>query len=73
MTPIPDGQELPGDLYFFAQPGGPVTHVGFVAAPSEEAATRPILHADDVAGRVVLESMPADRAATLVGIGRVRT
>ena len=71
VTPVPHGQEQPGDLYFFAEPGGPVTHVGFVAAPSEEATVRPILHADDVAGRVVLESMPEARAATLVGIGRV--
>lgn len=72
VTPVPDGQEQPGDLYFFAEPGGPVTHVGFVAGPSEEAPTRPILHADDVAGRVVLETMPPARAATLVGIGRVK-
>jgi cell wall-associated NlpC family hydrolase len=72
VTPVPRGQERPGDLYFFAEPGGPVTHVGFVAAPSAEALSWPILHADDVAGRVVLESMSSARQATLVGIGRVR-
>jgi hypothetical protein len=51
---------------------GAVNHVGFVAAPSEEAPVRPILHACDLQGRVVLESMPEHRAAALVGIGRVR-
>jgi hypothetical protein len=66
------GQERPGDLYFFAPPGGRIDHVGFAALPSEEASVRPLLHADDVAGRVVLEDMPAQRAATLVGVGRVK-
>ena len=69
---MPPGEERPGDLYFFAQPGGPIDHVGFVAAPSEEAPDRPLLHACDVQGRVVLEDMPPERAATLVGVGRVR-
>jgi cell wall-associated NlpC family hydrolase len=72
VTPVPDGQQRPGDLYFFAEPGGPVTHVGFVTEPSEEASVRPILHADEVAGRVVLEDLSPARAARLVGIGRVR-
>jgi gamma-D-glutamyl-L-lysine dipeptidyl-peptidase len=71
VTPIAPGQERPGDLYFFGQDGA-ITHVGFVAAPSEEAATRPILHADDVSGRVVLEELTEARAATLLGVGRVR-
>jgi cell wall-associated NlpC family hydrolase len=71
VTPVSPGLERAGDLCFFAEAGGPVTHVGFVAAPSEEASTRPILHADEVAGRVVLEDLPPQRAAALVGIGRV--
>ncbi len=72
VTPVPPGEERPGDLYFFADPSGTVNHVGFVVAPSEEAPVRPILHACDLQGRVVLESMPEHRAAALVGIGRVR-
>jgi cell wall-associated NlpC family hydrolase len=72
VSQLSPGQERPGDLYFFAAPGGQVNHVGFVAAPSEEATVRPILHADDVAGRVVLEDLSDERAATLVGIGRVK-
>ncbi|HEY7222559.1 MAG TPA: NlpC/P60 family protein [Micromonosporaceae bacterium] len=73
VTQIEPGQERPGDLYFFATSGGQIDHVGFVAAPSEEASARPILHADDIVGRVVLEDLPPQRAAVLVGIGRVHT
>lgn len=68
---VPLGQERPGDLYFFARPGGPVDHVGFVAEPED--GSRQILHADDVQGKVILEPIPADRLPYLVGAGRVRT
>jgi gamma-D-glutamyl-L-lysine dipeptidyl-peptidase len=68
---VPLGQERPGDLYFFAQPGGGVDHVGFVAEPEDG---RPqILHACEVQGRVVLEPIPPTRLPNLVGAGRVRT
>jgi cell wall-associated NlpC family hydrolase len=72
VNEVAAGDERPGDLYFFGPSGGRIDHVGFVAAPSEEASVRPLLHADDVAGRVVLEDLPPQRAAALVGIGRVR-
>lgn len=69
-TPIPLGQEQPGDLYFFAGRGGGVSHVGFVAAaPSGD--TRQMLHACSTQGKVVLEELTAERAATLVGAHRV--
>jgi len=71
VMPLSPGEERPGDLYFFGD-GSAVHHVAFVAAPSEEASVRPMLHADDVSGRVVLEDMPPARAETLVGVGRVR-
>lgn len=64
-TPVPAGQEVPGDLYFFSETGERVTHVGFVTGPSR------VLHACYVAGRVVEEPMPAWRDETLVGIHRV--
>jgi cell wall-associated NlpC family hydrolase len=70
VTPLSPGEERPGDLYFFGQP---ISHVAFVVAPSQEASLRPMLHADEVSGRVVLEEMSPQRAATLVGVGRVRT
>src|SRR5690606_24712159 len=47
VTPLPAGEERPGDLSFFGQ-GDKINHVAFVAAPSEEASNRPMLHADDV-------------------------
>ena len=72
VTQVGRGEERPGDLYFFGETGERIDHVGFVAAPSEEAANRPILHACDVQGRVVLEDIPPERAATLLGAGRVR-
>jgi cell wall-associated NlpC family hydrolase len=70
VDPVTINQERPGDLYFFAGADGAINHVGFVAAPP--AATRQVLHACEVQGRVVLEDIAADRAATLVGAGRIR-
>jgi cell wall-associated NlpC family hydrolase len=70
VQPIPAEQERPGDLYFFGQPGGVIDHVGFVGVP--EGGVPQMLHACDVQGRVVLEPVPAARAALHVGTGRVR-
>jgi gamma-D-glutamyl-L-lysine dipeptidyl-peptidase len=64
-TPVPQGEQRPGDLYFFEGRQGLVTHVGFVTAPGM------ILHACGDKGFVVEEAMPADRLATLVGVHRV--
>lgn len=55
----------PGDLYFFAHPDEPVHHVGIVTA------NRAMLHAPETGGVVVEEPLSPERAATLVGAGRV--
>jgi cell wall-associated NlpC family hydrolase len=67
---LPFGQERPGDLYFFAPPGEPVHHVGFVAA-HPEGERRQILHASGERGQVVWEELSAERAETLVAARRV--
>jgi cell wall-associated NlpC family hydrolase len=68
--PVPLGEELPGDLYVFAEPGQRVHHVGLVAArPRGE--TRVMLHACGTTGRVLVEELHGDRADTLVGAHRV--
>jgi gamma-D-glutamyl-L-lysine dipeptidyl-peptidase len=69
-TPIPYGQERPGDLYFFAGPHGEVEHVGFVASGSI-GQTRQLLHAAEDQGSVVWEELAGARADTLVGAHRV--
>jgi len=72
VVPIAAGEQRPGDLYFFGDSSGRIVHVGFVAAPSEEASARPILHASPAQGRVILEDVPAELASALVGIGRIK-
>jgi gamma-D-glutamyl-L-lysine dipeptidyl-peptidase len=68
--PVPLGEELPGDLYFFAEPESRVHHVGFVAArPRGE--TRVMLHACGTTGRVMIEEIRGERAETLIGAHRV--
>lgn len=66
-TPLPPGEERPGDLYFFARPGRPIHHVGFVS----DRGPGHLLHACYQQRLVVEEPMPAERAATLVGAHRV--
>jgi cell wall-associated NlpC family hydrolase len=68
--PVPAGEELPGDLYFFAKPGQRVHHVGIVAA-RPRGKTRVMLHACSTAGRVVVEEVSGERDETLVGAHRV--
>ncbi len=63
-VPVPVGTERPGDLYFFARPGRPVHHVGFVSGPRE------MLHACGTQRRVVREPLSEERAATLVAVHR---
>ncbi len=66
-TPVPLGQEEPGDLYFFAAEDGRVYHIGFVTAAGR------MLHApeDDGSGVIVDEVVPPHRRAHLVGAGRL--
>jgi hypothetical protein len=70
-TPLVLGDELPGDLYFFARPDKPIHHVGFVVAPSDRSSGRRLLHASYTRRRVVDEPVAGERAATLVGTHRV--
>lgn len=70
-TPLTLGDERPGDLYFFARPGRPIHHIGFVAAPPDRSGGRRMLHACYTRRRVVDEPLAGDRAATLVGTHRV--
>lgn len=63
-TPIE--QARPGDLYFFAQPGKPIHHVGIVTGPGR------ILHSPSTGEDVVEEDMPAKRLETLTQVGRIR-
>lgn len=64
-TPVPPGEERPGDLYFFARPGRPVHHVGIVAGAGR------MLHACGTSRLVVEEEPAPDRVATLTGPHRV--
>ncbi|WP_018349848.1 C40 family peptidase [Longispora albida] len=64
-TPVALGTEQPGDLYFFARPGQPVHHVGFVLGE------RRMLHACYTGGKVVAEDLTPERSATLVSAGRL--
>lgn len=62
---VPLGQELPGDLYFFARDDGHVFHVGFVSEPGR------MLHAPE-SGRLVEEAeLASGRRETLVAAGRL--
>ncbi|MEU3456063.1 NlpC/P60 family protein [Micromonospora sp. NPDC006766] len=69
-TPLTLGEERPGDLYFFARPGRRIHHVGIVSS-EPHGAIRRMLHACYLQRRVVEESLPPDREATLVGVHRV--
>lgn len=66
VTPVPLGEEQPGDLYFFAREDGRVYHVGFVRSGGR------MLHApeSDGSGRIVEEELSPERRAHLVAAGR---
>ena len=69
-TPITLGEEKPGDLYFFAHKGKQIHHIGIAASPDD--AGRPtMIHAAGNYGKVVQETIPADRLETLVAVHRV--
>ncbi|MEI8406122.1 MULTISPECIES: C40 family peptidase [unclassified Kribbella] len=54
----------PGDLYFFARPGKPVHHVGFVSAEG-------MLHASETGKRLENEPVSPERRAILVAAARL--
>ncbi|MGI8434157.1 MAG: NlpC/P60 family protein [Nocardioidaceae bacterium] len=64
--PVELGAEEPGDLYFFAPPGGEMTHVGFVTHPGH------LLHAP---GGAVIEEVELSRqlVGILAAVGRFTT
>lgn len=70
-TPVPLGEERPGDLYFFARPGRRIHHIGIVTAPPLANGVRRMLHACYTKRRVLEEALPDERTATLVGAHRV--
>ncbi|GAA0626150.1 C40 family peptidase [Kribbella sandramycini] len=61
---IPIEDAKPGDLYFYARPGKPVHHVGFVSPTG-------MLHASETGKRLEDEPIPADRRATLVAAAQL--
>jgi cell wall-associated NlpC family hydrolase len=65
-TPVPLGEEQPGDLYFFAREDGRVYHVGFVTGRSR------MLHAPETKGGGLVEDveLPEERRARLSSAGR---
>ncbi|TCC37847.1 NlpC/P60 family protein [Kribbella speibonae] len=60
---IPIDDARPGDLYFFARPGKPVHHVGFVSPAG-------MLHASETGKRLENEPLTDDRRATLLTAAR---
>ncbi|MFE3633596.1 C40 family peptidase [Streptomyces sp. NPDC059168] len=62
-TLIPQGEEAPGDLYFFARNGEPAHHVGLAVGDGQ------MLDACYAAGRVQQGPLSEDRLKTLVGCG----
>ena len=61
---------LPGDLYFFAVDGGPVSHVGFATSAAERGAERRMLHAPEEGAGIEEVALPPDRLGTLVAARR---
>ena len=66
--PVTFGEERPGDLYFFTEPGALTAHhVGIVVAPGV------LIHAPETGRAVVEEPLTERLRATLSAAGRVRT
>lgn len=59
----------PADLYFFARPGEPVHHVGFVTGPTDGSPR--MLHAPETGGHVEEVALPPERLELLIGAGRL--
>ncbi len=64
-TPVALGEELPGDLYFFARSDSHVFHVGFVTGRLE------MLHAPEAGELIEDAPLSPGRLATLVAAGRL--
>jgi cell wall-associated NlpC family hydrolase len=64
LESVPLEEARPGDLYFFARPGKPVHHVGFVSAEG-------MLHASETGKRLENEPLLPERRETLVAAARL--
>jgi hypothetical protein len=71
VEPVPLDQVRPGDLYFFARPGRPVFHVGFVTRPVDTDGVRWMLHAPESGELVEDAPLRVRRRDALVSAGRV--
>lgn len=71
VRPVPVDDVLPGDLYFFARPGEPVSHVGIASRSTGDDRATWMLHAPETGEHVVEEPLGTDRLDTLVVAGRV--
>jgi len=67
---VPLDAVRPGDLYFFARPGGRIYHVGFVSRPVGEDGVRWMLHAPE-GGAIEDAPMAPERVPFLVSAGRI--
>jgi gamma-D-glutamyl-L-lysine dipeptidyl-peptidase len=72
VEPVPLEAVQPGDLYFFARPGGGVYHVGFATEPVDEQGRPWMLHAPEAGELVEDAPLSPARAEHLVAAGRVR-
>jgi gamma-D-glutamyl-L-lysine dipeptidyl-peptidase len=70
-TPIDFGTERPGDVYFFAEPGRRIHHVGFVDRVPDPDGTRYMLHACGSGQAVLRQPVVGERLDTLVSVHRV--
>lgn len=71
-VPVGVDDAEPGDLYFFANPGEQVSHVGFVTGPVDSDGARWMLHAPGGGQFIKDAPMTASRVQTLVSAGRGR-
>jgi gamma-D-glutamyl-L-lysine dipeptidyl-peptidase len=60
-----------GDLFFFARPGEPAHHVGFVSRPDGDGRTPRMLHAPEGGGLVETTPLATHHTDTVVTAGRV--
>jgi gamma-D-glutamyl-L-lysine dipeptidyl-peptidase len=72
VVPVSLDHVRPGDLYFFAKPGAPVTHVGYATRGVQPDGSRWMLHSPQGGGVVEEGRMAPERLAMLVSAGRVR-
>jgi cell wall-associated NlpC family hydrolase len=70
LTPVPLDEVQPGDLYFFATDGGPVSHVGFATAATHGAGGHRMLHAPEGGAGVEEGPLSPHRQRTLVAARR---